>query len=128
MPKRDRLLFWEALFYLFTSKLLLMLPFRHCLKLLKQESPGAAQPSPEGLRRIRDAVSRANKLAFWKNTCIVKSFAARFMLQRRKINSEMFYGVRIIEGKLEAHAWLVAGDVSITPKGRQDNMKVIYKI
>ncbi len=50
------------------------------------------------------------------------------MLQRRKINSEMFYGVRIIEGKLEAHAWLVAGDVSITPKGRQDNMKVIYKI
>ncbi|MEA5005816.1 hypothetical protein SDC9_197932 [bioreactor metagenome] len=127
LTKRERLLFWEALFFLFSSKLLLMLPFRYCIKLLKRERPGAVQLPPEELRRIRDAISRANKLAFWKNICIVKSFAARFMLQRRKIDSEMFYGLRVGEGKLEAHAWLVAGDVTITPKGNQD-MKVIYKV
>lgn len=85
------------------------------------------QASSSELCRIRDAVRRANKLAFWKNICLVKSFAARFMLQKRKIRSEMFYGLMIKDKKLEAHAWLIAGDVEITPKGNKE-IKAIYKV
>lgn len=80
------------------------------------------------LKKIRHAVSRANKLACWKNICLVKSFAARFMLQRRGIASVMYLGLQIRNGKeLFAHAWLVSGEFYVTPKGITDYKK-IYSI
>jgi hypothetical protein len=80
------------------------------------------------LRKISVAVSRANKLAFWKNRCLVKSVTARLMLQRRNIDSLMYLGLQFKNGKeLVAHAWLVSGESYITPKGRT-NYKEIYRI
>ncbi len=84
--------------------------------------------NPLLLRKISDAVSRANKLAFWKNICLVKSVAARLMLQRRNIGSVMYLGLQFKNGReLVAHAWLVSGKSFITPKGRA-NYKEIYRI
>ncbi len=86
-----------------------------------------AKSDPEFLRQIRNAVSRANKTAIWKNICLVKSFAARFMLQRRRIPSIMYLGLQINkegEKKLNAHAWLIADDIVITPK--LQDFKEIY--
>lgn len=80
------------------------------------------------LKKIRYAVSRANKLAFWKNICLVKSFAARFILQRRGIASILYLGLQFKNGKeLFAHAWLVSGEFYVTPKGITDYKK-IYSI
>jgi len=84
--------------------------------------------NPVLLRKISVAVSRANKLSFWKNVCLVKSFTARFMLQRRNIGSVMYLGLQFKNGReLIAHAWLVSGKSYITPKGRT-NYKEIYWI
>ncbi len=88
LTKEDKKLFFEALFFLWFSKiLLLLLPFKTCIKFLKPAEKMNTQPTPEFLRNVRNAVSRANKTAIWKNICLVKSFAARFMLQRRGIVS-----------------------------------------
>jgi len=85
------------------------------------------QPNPEFVRKVRNAISRANKTASWKNICLVKSFAARFMLQRRRIGSVMYLGLQLGDGKkLHAHAWLIAEDIIITPKG--SDFKEIYSI
>jgi len=118
LPKDEKLLFFEAVFLLFFSKVFLLLPFRYCIKQLHPAKAMNEIANPELLRKRCDAVSRANKLAFWKNICLVKSFAARLMLQRRSIGSVMYLGLQFKNGKeLVAHAWLVSGKTYLTSKG-----------
>lgn len=78
------------------------------------------------LKEVHIAVERANKIAFWSNVCLVKSFAARIMLQRRGIASSIYLGVTIKDGKeLAAHAWLISDGVYVTPRG-DSAFKEIY--
>lgn len=94
------------------------MPFRFYIKMLKPATELASQGNVELLYKIQIAAYRANKLAFWPNICLVKTLAARFMLQRRGIGSVMHLGVQFNEKKkLIAHAWLKAGEIYITPKG-----------
>ncbi len=72
----------------------------------------------EYLKRIKSALHRANKLAFWKNICLVQSVAARWMLQRRNIASQFSLGVAHDKNKkVIAHAWVKVLDFEITHKG-----------
>jgi len=82
----------------------------------------------EVLHDIRCAVTRANRLAFWANICLVKSLAARMMLQRRNIGSTLYLGLlKNQEKDLVAHAWLMAGGVCITPKG-DPGYQIMYRV
>jgi hypothetical protein len=127
LSKEEKRLFFEAVFFLFYSKVLLLMPFRFCIKKLAQNNDRNEIMSPDTLTEIRNAVRRANRLAWWQNICLVKSFAARFMLQRRGISSVMYYGLKIKNKKLEAHAYVLADGIYITPKG-SDDFKVIHTI
>ena len=117
---KEKLLFFEALLFLWYSKILLkILPFKKCTDLLLPSDRLTKKPNPLLLTEVRKAISRANKTAVWKNVCLVKSFAARFMLQRRGIASTMYLGLQVEEEgakKLHAHAWLISNDIIITPK------------
>lgn len=105
-----------------------MLPFRYCIKRLHPAEEMTGTIEPVLLNKIRDAVSRANKLAFWKNVCLVKSFAARLMLQRRDIGSVLYLGLQIKEHRqLVAHAWLMVDGIAITPK-LTDQYKEIFSV
>jgi len=129
LSAEEKKLFLEALFFLYCSKvILLVLPFNSCLKLLKPANKMSTQEEKDFLIKIKIAVGRANRLAFWKNICLVKSFAARLMLQRREIGSEMFLGLQFKnEKELIAHAWLISGEIEITPR-ITSKFKEIYKI
>lgn len=129
-PAKEKALFFEAVFFLFFAKIVVLLfPFRRSVKLLKrQEETKEENPDILTLIRIRKAIRRANRLAFWKNICLVKSMAARLMLQRRHIPSVMYLGLQFKNNKeLVAHAWLVANDIQITPKGNT-NYKEIFSV
>lgn len=116
---REKRLFLEAVFWLFLAKLMVwILPFRTCLKLASSRVfPGV--PDRLLLAQIRMALLRANRLAFWKNVCLVHSFAARWMLRRRKISSRLFIGVHANNPDLRhfAHAWVTSHDTEIVDKG-----------
>jgi len=128
LPREERALFLEAVLFLYLSKVMLFLPFSFCIKCLKTSNEMITEVDTLQLKKIRYAVSRANKLAFWKNICLVKSFAARFILQRRGIASILYLGLQFKNGKeLFAHAWLVSGEFYVTPKGITDYKK-IYSI
>lgn len=84
------------------------------------------QADVQFLKEVRIAVERANKIAIWSNVCLVKSFAARLMLQRRGIASSIYLGVTIKDGKdLAAHAWLISDGLYVTPRG-DSAFKEIY--
>jgi len=119
LPGVDKRLLFEALFFLYFSKCILFLfPFKVCIKLLKPLESIIEKNDSTCVRKIRAAMFRTNKLAFWKNICLVKSFAARLMLQRRNISSILYLGLQM-KGRKEliAHAWLISGNIYITPKG-----------
>lgn len=94
--------------------MLRVLPFRVCVKFLKtMEFSGT--PNTRELRDIRIAIARANRLAWWKNVCLVQSFTARWMLNLRQINSMVYIGVSNREGMddIMAHAWVTSHDMEI---------------
>ena len=116
----EKRLFLEAVLCLFTAKImLLLLPFKSCLRFLTNRDCINKDCDPEYLQSIKTAVNRANHLAMWKNICLVQSIASRWMLQRRKISSRLSIGVAHNENKeLIAHAWIKVGDFEIVDKGQ----------
>jgi hypothetical protein len=118
LPAKDMLLFAEALCLLYLAKgMLIILPFKTCIRTVKSGKSGGIADRDK-LKQLKAAISRANKLALWKNVCLVQSFAASWMLQRRKIKSTFLIGVNHDSGKkLIAHAWLKVNDFEIVPQG-----------
>ena len=114
----EKKLFLEAVFFLFLAKILLLIfPFKFCLRFLKNNNCIKKTWNPEYLQSIKTAINRANHFASWKNICLVQSFAARWMLQRRKISSQISIGVTHNANKeLIAHAWLTVNDFEIINK------------
>lgn len=108
----------EALSFVFLAKIMLtLLPFRICIRTVRvaqcQHDAGADE-----IRQIRNALSRANRLARWKNVCLVQSFAARWMLQRRRVGSVLSIGaMHDTQKKLIAHAWISVGNFEVIPRG-----------
>lgn len=127
IPINQKRLLIEAIFFLVTSKLILMIfPFKICKHIFRKNEVLVKQASVQSIKDIKIAVERANKIAIWSNVCIVKSFAARFMLQNRGIASTIYLGVTLKnEKKLSAHAWLVSQGVYVTPRGDL-SIKEIY--
>jgi len=120
LPFREKRLFLEALGFLYLAKtMLLLLTFRWCLKLMREKGTMDHIPAQEELLQIKRAVGRANKLAFWKNVCLVQSVAARWMLRRRKIHSEVIFGVKPGEEKTHilAHAWVESHGMEVVNRG-----------
>lgn len=61
------------------------------------------------------AVTRAARYVPFRAVCLPQAIAAMVLLKRRGIPSVMHFGVRKVPGKkLDAHAWLNAGEVEVT--------------
>ncbi len=125
LPRKEKFLFTEAVIFLLTAKLmLLLLPFRICLRTITIQQY-EAQPSVETLNSFKEAIIRANRLSCWKNVCLVQAFAARWMLQRRKIGSSLSIGIKQDSEKImSAHAWLMVGNHKIV-SGAKDYLPII---
>lgn len=126
LPHRDKLLLLEAIFFLFIAKILLLIfPFKYFTRSFSNKNYIDNVSDQNYLSTIKIAVGRANRLAWWKNVCLVQSFAARWMLQRRKIKSTLSMGVNFDRHqKLIAHAWLNVGDFEVVSK--DGNYEVLY--
>lgn len=109
----------ESVLLLFVAKfLLLILPVKAVMKITLSSKKAKKQPDPNLLRQIKWALYNADRLSLWKNRCLVQSIAGRWMLQHRKIPSQIFFGVKHENiRKIVAHAWLKAGDFEIVEKG-----------
>jgi hypothetical protein len=69
------------------------------------------------LEELRSAVLLASRYTLWHNKCLIQSLAARQMLARRGISSQLSLGLRRNEhNKTEAHAWLKVDDIELVRK------------
>lgn len=129
----------EAVYLLFYYKLSLYYSsFNKISKQFKKDNLSDKMPDRALLFSIRTALHRANKLAIWKNKCLVCSLAARKMIEKRGIDSTIHLAVRFVDQQhsvdknkfiyhqtIEAHAWLTVGDYFVTPKSNE-TFKEIY--
>ncbi len=150
LPLGEKLLFLEAfLLHLWVGLLLKVVPFRWIPRLFasRQSAVGSGQsetPMEAGSRtrtcpdevgsvgtavgsqqsavieNIRDAVQRAGQVSPWRNRCLVSSLAARCMLSRRDIPSQIWLGViKSDKNRLQAHAWLKSGEIEVVDMKRE---------
>ncbi|MGO4255212.1 lasso peptide biosynthesis B2 protein [Marmoricola sp. RAF53] len=111
----------------FCRLLILVVPFRVVRRLLgDHEGTGAASraaPAAERpltaqdsarARRIGVVVDAAAEHTPWKSECYPRALTARAFLVARRIPHRVCFGVRRDGSALVAHAWVVAGDSTVT--------------
>jgi len=106
----DRWLFLEAIVMLGLARLIIVTtPFRLIAPWLRR-SPEADTRYDVLVRRVRRAVTTAARNVPWNAVCLPQAMAAKAMLARRGCGSAFHLGANFnAQGRLIAHAWLVAG-------------------
>ena len=80
-------------------------------------APAAANPSPATVakaRQVGQAVSAVARNLPGRPQCLAQALAARAMLKRRGIASELNLGVNKDRAAINAHAWLAVGRQIVT--------------
>lgn len=119
-------LFVEALFISYSCRIQLWF---NSFKRMSEKYHSKIDPEKndeELSRAIRRAIRRAERFYLWRNKCLVSTFCARSMLDKRGIGSKAYLGMRKGDnGKLEAHAWIISGNIDVVPN--TDQYEVLYE-
>lgn len=101
--------------------------YRFCIKFIKpaslqthwgvrgEESP--AEDTWEHYRyayRVAYAVDRICNRTAWESKCLVRALTAQTLLKKKGIQSTLYLGCGLEEGKMVAHAWLRCGTMFVT--------------
>jgi hypothetical protein len=120
LSKKNKRLFWEALFFLSVTKIIVWLvPFKYIAPYLG--TPNKEVNDQEDIsiqlanaKAIADAIRLAVRYTPWKVVCLPQALAAHKMLKRHKLSGTLFLGITKSDGQnksLKAHAWLRHGDL-----------------
>ena len=110
MRGADRILVCEAILTLALARLIVLtVPFRYVAPWLSR-GPGTNAIDQALLLRVRQAVTVTGRNVPWNADCLPQAMAAKAMLARRGCGSSFHLGADFdAQGKIIAHAWLVAG-------------------
>jgi Transglutaminase-like superfamily len=110
MSSADRWLVCEAIVMLGMARLIVIaIPFRLVAAWLSR-APQTMSCDQALLLRVRRAVTTAARNVPWNAICLPQAIAAKAMLAVRGCGSSFHLGADLnAQGKLTAHAWLVAG-------------------
>ncbi len=119
----DRLLILEAIAMLGLARLIVVTsPFRFIVPWLSR-SPEARAGNDAMVARVRKAVTIASRNVPWDAVCLPQAMAAKAMLARRGCGSAFHLGANFnAQGKLIAHAWLVAGGAVVVGAAGVDDV------
>lgn len=116
-PAAQKLLTLEATLTLIGVALALrLLPYSRWRDALNA-APAAANPSPATVataRQIGRSVAAVARNLPGRPQCLAQALAARAMLKRRGIASELNLGVNKDRAAVNAHAWLAVGSQIVT--------------
>lgn len=80
---------------------------------VRHSTPSPPQPTLEEMSAMGALVNLAGRYAPGPATCLTRSLLLRWLLSRSGANTELRIGVKLDQGKLDAHAWVEAGGVPI---------------
>lgn len=107
-------------------------PFRRLARwcgLHAGEPANAALPAPhEPAIGVGIALRRAARRVPWEATCLMQALAGAAMLRRRRVGATVHLGVArddASDAGLAAHAWLRAGDLTLTGGAESDRFSPV---
>lgn len=111
LPGVEQRAFVEAILMLGIARVLIIsVPFRLVARCLSGTPETTFSSNQETLSRVRKAVTIAARNVPWNAVCLPQAIAAKAMLAWRGCGSSLHLGVGLDhQGRLIAHAWLVAG-------------------
>lgn len=105
----------------FSRALIVAIPFRHIAPVLGRRSSELAgvqhvtPPQQTQARVIGEIIQRAARHTPWDANCFAQAITARVLLGAKRIPHTLHFGVaRDERGRLEAHAWVCAGQTYVT--------------
>jgi hypothetical protein len=118
MSGADRWLVCEAIVMLGLARLIVItVHFRFMAPQLSR-APETDACDEALLLSVRKAVTTAARNVPWNAVCLPQAMAAKAMLARRGCGSSFYFGADFDgQGKLIAHAWLVAGGAVVVGAG-----------
>lgn len=88
---------------------------RNGFSVAKKGTGYAPQDRVKRVERVAKAVALAARHVPWRSDCLIQALAARRRLNSSGLESELRLGVRKkIDGSLDAHAWLLQGEMTVT--------------
>jgi len=128
-----KLLLMEAFLSLGISRLaLLTMEFKEIAPYLgKQREPesvfaGKKRQPPTRAKKVGRAVRLMSNYTPWESKCLAQAMAAKIMLNRRGIKSELYLGVAKDErGRMIAHAWVKCCGFVLTGAEGMDGFTVV---
>ena len=127
---KDYILFIEAWCLLALARCFIYLfPFKYIVLILERKpnvNKAHRNVNPFILDEISNAIRRGCSHSFWKTKCFEQALAGKIMLNRRRINSSVYFGVAD-NGVFMAHAWLECEGRTITGGKGKDKFAVINK-
>lgn len=130
--KRDmKLLVLEAFFFLAYGRMFKSLPFSKMSKTLGDQMDETTYEQHTNhviLKNISNAIHIMSRYTFWESQCLVKAIAGMKMLERRNIESTLYFGTaKDNQGQLIAHAWLRSGPYYLTGAEEMERFIVVGK-
>ncbi len=108
LPEEEKRIFVSALFLLpLLSAALRVFRYQRLRAVL--EGPPRAGRKPIGIGELATlgrAVNSAANYALGQPTCLTRSMLLCWLLRRRGIATQLRIGVKLDDGKLDAHAWV----------------------
>ncbi|MBL3642330.1 lasso peptide biosynthesis B2 protein [Bacillus sp. RHFB] len=129
---KTKLLYIEAFLHLGRARYLKSISFSKVAPTLgeqmKESSYDLNTADKEILANVSRAINIMSRYTIWESQCLVKAMAAMKMLEKRKIDSTLYFGTAKDEnGGLIAHAWLRSGPFYITGAEVMDRFTVVSK-
>lgn len=78
-------------------------------------------------QQVQRMILRIQRVIPLKNKCLVYALAAKRLLNKKSIPSELFLGAKKINERWLMHAWLMCGPVAVTGQEESDGFSVIAK-
>ena len=128
----DKALAKQILFWLCIAKIAkTILPFKKIANLLGQQTQDChfkiihSKSQVNTLQKIQKLLPRICANLPWHSNCLLQSFTAAQLLKKFRISYVVHFGVDLDDDKLIAHAWLCAGDITVTGGSNSDKFKNI---
>lgn len=132
MDRAKQFLLLEAFFYLGWARILKAMPFYKLapkLGVYMDETPvNHDHINQFVVRKVSDAIHIMSVYTFWESQCLVKAIAAMKMLERRRLESTLYFGTaKDTDGRMIAHAWLRSGSFYVTGLEGMEKFTVVGK-
>lgn len=110
---RQKLLFEAAFYMLFARFLIAVVPFRYLSMMLEIKPKGTLTTninSTEIAQQISWAIECAARNLPFTLVCFPQGIAAYLMMQRRRLDVTLFYGINSKHRDLSSHVWVKHGN------------------